>query len=134
MRADIHGGPEHDTLQYEAGYIDARPTSNRSTKTSCDARPDHTSGPQGNLAADLRDVRSPAQKRMRFISAVTFGTICERGLRGKCREEDPIERLRSLGNSATRRGKLLPTSVSPLKRRHKVSASGTAIYAAYCLQ
>jgi hypothetical protein len=45
MRADIHGGPEHDTLQYEAGYIDARPTSDRSTKTSCDARPDHTSGP-----------------------------------------------------------------------------------------
>ena len=44
MRADIHGGPEHDTLQYEAGYIDARPTSNRSTKTSCDARPDHTMG------------------------------------------------------------------------------------------
>jgi hypothetical protein len=25
MRADIHGGPEHHTLQPEAGYIDARP-------------------------------------------------------------------------------------------------------------
>jgi hypothetical protein len=25
MRADIHGGPEHSTLQSEAGYIDARP-------------------------------------------------------------------------------------------------------------
>jgi hypothetical protein len=24
-RADIHDGPEHDTLQSEAGYIDARP-------------------------------------------------------------------------------------------------------------
>ena len=42
MRADIHGGPEHDTLQCEVGYIEARPTSGRSTKTSCDARPDHT--------------------------------------------------------------------------------------------
>ena len=26
MRADIHDGPEHNTLQTEAGYIDARPT------------------------------------------------------------------------------------------------------------
>jgi hypothetical protein len=25
MRADIHDGPEHHTLQAEAGYIDARP-------------------------------------------------------------------------------------------------------------
>jgi hypothetical protein len=25
MRADIHGGSEHSTLQSEAGYIDARP-------------------------------------------------------------------------------------------------------------
>ena len=25
MRADIHDGPEHNTLQAEAGYIDARP-------------------------------------------------------------------------------------------------------------
>src|SRR5215472_2016388 len=25
MRADIHDGPEHDPLQAEAGYIDARP-------------------------------------------------------------------------------------------------------------
>ena len=50
MRADIHGGPEHDTLQYEAGYIDARPTSDRSTKTSCDARPDHTSGPISDIS------------------------------------------------------------------------------------
>ena len=27
MRADIHDGPEHHTLQSEAGYIDARPHS-----------------------------------------------------------------------------------------------------------
>ena len=25
MRADIHDGPEHNTLQSEVGYIDARP-------------------------------------------------------------------------------------------------------------
>src|SRR6267142_6119720 len=25
MRAEIHDGPEHNTLQSEAGYIDARP-------------------------------------------------------------------------------------------------------------
>jgi len=44
MRADIHDGPEHNTLQSEAGYIDARPKAARSMKTSCDARPDHTNG------------------------------------------------------------------------------------------
>ena len=32
MRADIHDGPEHNTLQSEAGYIDARPQSARLTK------------------------------------------------------------------------------------------------------
>src|SRR5258708_5110540 len=43
MRADIHGGPEQK-LQSEAGYIDARPQTDSSTKTSCNARPDHTFG------------------------------------------------------------------------------------------
>jgi hypothetical protein len=43
MRADIHGGPEQK-LQSEAGYIDARPQTDSSTKTSCNARPDHTKG------------------------------------------------------------------------------------------
>src|SRR5258708_23850533 len=43
MRADIHGGPEQK-LQSEAGYIDARPQTDSSTKTSCNARPDHTNG------------------------------------------------------------------------------------------
>ena len=32
------------TLQSEAGYIDARPLTANSTKSSCNARPDHTSG------------------------------------------------------------------------------------------
>ena len=31
-------------LQSEAGYIDARPLTANSTKFSCNARPDHTSG------------------------------------------------------------------------------------------
>ena len=45
MRADIHDGREHNTLQSEAGYIDARPHIRaRSTKPSCNARPDHTLG------------------------------------------------------------------------------------------
>src|SRR5215472_4878105 len=42
MRADFHDGPEHSTLQSEAGYIDARPQADRSTKLSCNARPHHT--------------------------------------------------------------------------------------------
>ncbi len=32
MRADIHGGQEHKTLQSEAGYIDARPPTARPKK------------------------------------------------------------------------------------------------------
>jgi hypothetical protein len=41
----IHDGSEHNTLQSEAGYIDARPHIRaRSTKPSCNARPDHTCG------------------------------------------------------------------------------------------
>jgi len=43
-RADIHDGPEHNMLQSEAGYIDARPLTASSTKSSCNARPDHTLG------------------------------------------------------------------------------------------
>jgi len=39
MRADIHDGPEHNALQPEAGYIDARPLNASSTKTSYNARP-----------------------------------------------------------------------------------------------
>jgi hypothetical protein len=38
MRADIHDGSEHNTLQSEAGYIDARPHIRaRSTKSPCNA-------------------------------------------------------------------------------------------------
>ena len=43
-RVDIHDGQERNELQSKAGYIDARPLTAGSTKTSCDARPDHTLG------------------------------------------------------------------------------------------
>jgi hypothetical protein len=35
----VHGGPEQ-MFQSEAGYIDARPQTDSSTKTSCKARPE----------------------------------------------------------------------------------------------
>ena len=47
MRSHARGYPSWpgaQPLQSKAGYIDAGPTSARSSKTSCDARPDHTSG------------------------------------------------------------------------------------------
>ena len=56
MRADIHGGPEQK-LQSEAGYIDARPLTTRSTKTSCNARPDHTSGSAPEIPRASRHLR-----------------------------------------------------------------------------
>ena len=54
MRADIHHGPEQ-TLHKEAGYISARPTSS-SPKASCDARPVHTFGSEGELVGTLNGV------------------------------------------------------------------------------
>src|SRR5262249_8525395 len=50
MRADIHDGREHKRSKSEAGYIDARPHQPGSTKTSCDARPDHTIGSKREVA------------------------------------------------------------------------------------
>jgi hypothetical protein len=44
MRADIHDGAEQ-MLQSETVYIDPRPHQPGSTKTSCNARPDHTQLP-----------------------------------------------------------------------------------------
>src|SRR5260370_42666558 len=64
MRADIHGGPEQK-LQSEAGYIDARPQTDSSTKTSCNARPDHTNGSKTEVAALERHVRCILKSRHR---------------------------------------------------------------------
>jgi len=41
------------TLRSEAGYIDARPLIASSTKSSCNARPDHTDLSSGEEAATL---------------------------------------------------------------------------------
>jgi hypothetical protein len=50
MRADIHGSPEQ-TLQSEPDTLMQDRKADRSTKTSCGARPDHTFG---SVAADQR--------------------------------------------------------------------------------
>jgi len=47
------------TLQSKAGYIDARPLTARSTKFSCDARPDHTWGQFGAHRKPLNDRLAP---------------------------------------------------------------------------
>jgi hypothetical protein len=53
------------TLQSKAGYIDARPLTANSTKTSCDARPDHTSGSFAEVAARPGYVRFTPTSRHR---------------------------------------------------------------------
>src|SRR5215813_5166095 len=58
MGADIHDGPGHNKLQSEAGYIDARPQSRQIDETSCDARPDHTSGSKAPFSRCPQRVRS----------------------------------------------------------------------------
>src|SRR5215831_14141014 len=64
MGADIHDGPGHNKLQSEAGYIDARPQSRQIDETSCDARPDHTSGSSSTVVHDRPDDSlSPASFR-----------------------------------------------------------------------
>src|SRR5258708_38640649 len=72
MRADIHGGPEQK-LQSEAGYIDARPQTDSSTKTSCNARPDHTSGSKCEILAGSRCFPLFSQHR-------TFGATARQGM------------------------------------------------------
>src|SRR5215470_6839572 len=65
MRADIHGGQEHSTLQSEAGYIDARPQADSSTKASCNARPHHTFG-----SSLCENVQEPTTRRIIFSIAL----------------------------------------------------------------
>src|SRR5258708_19670225 len=80
MRADIHGGPEQK-LQSEAGYIDARPQTDSSTKTSCNARPDHTFGSKTEMAALERHVRCILKSRHRqAIPACPFPARNRHGL------------------------------------------------------
>jgi hypothetical protein len=44
-------------LQSETGYIDARPLTTTSAKSTCNARPDHTSGSKPEVAPVERHVR-----------------------------------------------------------------------------
>jgi hypothetical protein len=69
MRADIHDGPEQK-LQSEAGYIDARPLNTRSTKASCNARPDHTCGSKCEILTAGRCFPLCSQQRTLFGSVV----------------------------------------------------------------
>ena len=59
---DIHDGPEHHTLQSKAGYIDARPITASSAKSTCNARPDHTSG---SFLTGPEPVASPAMSALK---------------------------------------------------------------------
>ena len=90
MRADIHRGPEQK-LQSEAGYIDARPQTDSSTKTSCNARPDHTWWVNPGVF-DTRewsgDVRVGGQWR---ASGIARGEAY--ALEGKFLEVDPPRKL-----------------------------------------
>src|SRR5450759_1004320 len=61
MRADIHDGPEHNTLQSEAGYIDARPLTASSTKT---------------LATHGRTIHLGQSLRIYSVSGRTFVRCC----------------------------------------------------------
>jgi hypothetical protein len=55
------------TLQSKAGYIDARPLTTSSSKSSCDARPDHALGNSRPNAHKRKFTLSAiAQERMRF--------------------------------------------------------------------
>ena len=54
-------------LQSEAGYIDARPLTANSTKSSCNARPDHTSGSNSEVYVDMADFRFSFRSRHRDV-------------------------------------------------------------------
>ena len=81
MRADIHDGPGHNTLQSEAGYIDARPQSRQIDETSCDARPDHTNGSKcEELKVRKASLQCPNDQTLfgrceKFRRRATFGVM-----------------------------------------------------------
>src|SRR5258708_2878540 len=77
MRADIHGGPEQK-LQSEAGYIDARPQTDSSTKTSCNARPDHTYGSKGEILTASRYFPICPQDQT-WLEAAVLSVSCQIG-------------------------------------------------------
>src|SRR2546423_11612035 len=63
VRALISMMARSTTLQSKAGYIDARPLTANSTKTSCDARPDHTLGSNSDIAGAFSALRFTPKSR-----------------------------------------------------------------------
>jgi hypothetical protein len=63
-------------LQSEAGYIDARPHVPNSTKSSCNARPDHTVGSFATEAVEATLRRMSASPRKR-PSAIEMQFVAE---------------------------------------------------------
>ena len=63
-------------LQSKAGYIDARPLTTRSTKTSCNARPDHTSGSECEILYASRCFPLRLQTQT-FLDAVGTSHLCQ---------------------------------------------------------
>src|SRR3984893_843215 len=69
-------------LQSKAGYIDARPLTASSTKISCNARPDHTSGSKTEVSGLARHVRLTLRSRRRQRApACPFGAAGSTGRR-----------------------------------------------------
>src|SRR6266851_7251275 len=64
-------------LQSKAGYIDARPLTTRSTKTSCNARPDHTSGSECEILYASRCFPLRLQTQT-FLDAVGTSHLCQK--------------------------------------------------------
>ena len=63
-------------LQLEAGYIDARPLTANSSKSSCYARPDHTLGHKQTFAESERKSALPPKADFRVTHRhVCFGPI-----------------------------------------------------------
>ena len=56
------------TLQSKAGYIDARPPTASSAKSTCNARPDHTFGSKAEVCPLARHVRSALKSRHRHAT------------------------------------------------------------------
>src|SRR5712672_1621002 len=65
-------------LQSKAGYIDARPLTASSAKSTCNARPDHTSGSKAEkLEASKCFLLFPQQRTSRpLMSACADGSPC----------------------------------------------------------
>src|SRR6266480_7221134 len=71
-----------NALQSEAGYIDARPLTAISAKTSCDARPDHTIGGEGMFST------RPVMPNDRTLLVLTASSVMSRRRHRVIRERE----------------------------------------------